>query len=678
MARILGYPYPANLVAAPHDDRVAWTINKHGVRNIWAASGPNYRPRQVTHYTEDNGQELTQLTFSPDGHYLVYVRGGDHDANWSGGLAPDPASNPVAPKVMIWAIALPDGNPVPVASGDSPVISANNRLAFLKDGQVWTAPLDGHGKAQRLFFDRGHDRALRWSPDGSMLAFVSSRGDHAFIGIFRSRKQPLEYLAPSTHRDSSPRWSPDGTHIAFVHRPGLGGPSWMMSLNKPRPWSIQVADVATGAAHTAWRSPRTPRGSLLWAHGGAHLNWAAGHQLVFLAALDGWPHLYSVAASGAGKPLLLTPGDYMVEQTTMSPDRSFLIYNANTGTTPHDADRRHLFRVPVDAATPVELTSGMTLEWQPIIVAGGKRVAFISAGPRRPPLVRIAALDGHQAQFLDADQVPADFPADELVVPQAVSFKSPDGWTIHGQLFRRNPSEHPRPAIIYVHGGPPRQMLLGWHYMGAYSNSYAVNQYLATHGFTVLSINYRLGIGHGYAFQHPENWGPFGASEYQDVVAGARYLQRLDGVDPNRIGIWGESYGGYLTALALARNSDIFKAGADWLGVHDWSLLLGASIKQRRPRYENSDPKQMLKLAWESSPDADVAKWRSPVLLIQGDDDRNVHFHQTVDLVRRLQKHDVPYEEMVLPNEIHGFLLYRSLLKADTATADFFHKELQE
>jgi len=204
-----------------------------------------------------------------------------------------------------------------------------------------------------------------------------------------------------------------------------------------------------------------------------------------------------------------------------------------------------------------------------------------------------------------------------------------------------------------------------------------VNEYLATHGFAVLSVNYRLGIGYGRSFHHPDRAGPAGASEYQDVLAGARYLQHVPGVDAKRIGIWGGSYGGYLTALALARNSDVFKAGVDLHGLHDWSRFLGVWFGSAAARFEKGDREQAMKVAFESSPDASIGTWKSPVLLIQGDDDRNVNFAQMVDLVPRLETHNVEHDVIVLPDEIHGFLRHASWAKADAATVAFFQQHLQ-
>jgi len=693
LQQVLDYPFPSGLAAAEHGNRIAWVIDLGGVRNVWVAQAPQFAPHQLTHFTQDDGQEITQLTFSPSGDALVFVRGGDHDANWPDKLAPDPDSNTAEPKVTLWAARLPNGAVHEISEGDAPAISAQGKLAYIKDDQVWTVSLDhrGEGKTdaskkkgdagapKRLFFDRGKDGELQWSPDGKQLAFVSDRDDHAFIGIYSDDNipnniRPLMYLAPSTGRDGSPRWSPDGTRIAFTRLPGRGGAPEPLLQQVPHPWSIWTADVSTGNGQRVWQSPDTLVGSYPETAGEANLDWAAGDRLVFLADLDGWPHLYSIAASG-GEPLLLTPGNFMVEDVAVSRDKRALIYSANTGATKDDDDRRHLFEVPVGAAQPRALTAGDGLQWTPVI-AGDHAIAFIDAGAQQPPLVAAIGDDGSTRRVLQANLVPNDFPAAQLLTPKSVSFTAADGTLVHGQLFRAGNAGINQPGVIFVHGGPPRQMLLGWHYMDYYSNSYAVNQYLAAHGFTVLSVNYRLGIGYGHAFHHPDHWGPTGAAEYQDVLAGAHFLQQVPGVDAQRIGIWGGSYGGYLTALALARNSDVFKAGVDMHGVHDWSRFIDLWFGKPEARYEQGDRKEATKVAWQSSPDADVASWKSPVLLIQGDDDRNVHFLQTVDLARRLQKQDVPYEELVLPNEIHGFLRHVSWLKADQATVDFLTAKL--
>jgi dipeptidyl aminopeptidase/acylaminoacyl peptidase len=675
MQQVLHYPFATELAAAERGDAIAWVCNLDGVRNIWLARAPNFTPTKVTQYTEDDGQEITQLTFSPDGARLIFVRGGDHDANWpaEGNLSPDPSSSPEQPVTAIWALPASGGAPVKIDDGDSPVISVRGQIAYIKDEHVWVASLDG-AKPERLFFDRGHDSDLAFSPDGSRLAFVSNRGDHSFIGIFTAKEAPLIYLAPSTSKDGAPIWSPDGVRVAFTRRPGDGGPPRSALTRTPRPWSIWVASAGDGSGHAVWKSPNTLAGSFPDVAGEANLHWAAGDRIVFMAYLDDWPHLYSVPDAG-GPPTLLTPGAFMVEHVAESRDHRFMIYDANAGSMKGDDDRRHLFRVPVDHADPVALTSGESLEWMPV-AASADRVAFIAGGTQQPPTVAVANLDGSHRLALPAAVNP-DFPMSKLISPKQVTFTAADGILVHGQLFDNGAkSGDKKPGVIFVHGGPPRQMLLGWHYMDYYSNGYAVNQYLAAHGFVVLSVNYRLGIGYGRAFHHPEHAGYAGATEYQDVVAGARLLQSLAGVDGKRIGIWGGSYGGYLTAMALARNSDIFKSGVDLHGVHDWSRLMDELTGRPVTRFEKGDREKALQVAWESSPDSQVDGWRSPVLLIQGDDDRNVRFQQTVDLARRLEERNLPFEELVLPDEIHGFLRHASWVKADEATANFLARTL--
>ena len=262
-----------------------------------------------------------------------------------------------------------------------------------------------------------------------------------------------------------------------------------------------------------------------------------------------------------------------------------------------------------------------------------------------------------------------------MTVPQQVIFSAADGLKIHGQLFLPSGSEGGKrhPAVIFFHGGSRRQMLLGWHYMGYYHNAYAMNQYLASRGYIVLSVNYRSGIGYGLEFREALNYGATGASEFNDVQGAGLYLRGRGDVDPQKIGLWGGSYGGYLTALGLARASDLFACGVDLHGVHDWNLEIPNWI----PAYSPQKQPDAARLAYASSPMAAVKTWRSPVLLVQGDDDRNVPFSEMVQLAVALRKQGVEFQQLVLPDEIHDFLMHSSWLRAYHAGADFFDEHLK-
>ena len=683
---VLNYPFADNLVAAPAGSAIAWTFNEHGQRNIYYAEGPAFEARRLTSYLNDDGQELTNLSFAQDGQTIVYVRGGDHGSNWDadGNLQPNPSSSAVQPRMQVWSIAVSAGAaPKLVGEGDTPAISpAGDRVAFVKERRMWIAPLDGSKPAEQAFFARGTSESPVWSPDGRSLAFVSDRDDHSFIGIFTDAAQPVRYLAASTSRDDAPLWTADGNRIVFVRQPGRGGTPQSPLVQQPQPWSIVVADTrgAGDPAQTPWKSGAALVDSIPRTAGGTNLKWAADDHIVFLSYHDGWPHLYSIPHPDKGTaPKLLTPGAFMVEHVSLSRDGRFLVYSANTGGDRHDIDRRHVFKVPVDGSTPpLALTRGTGLEWAPVVTGDGQTVAFLSSTTQQPPLPAVMPAGGGQPRTLATRQVPAAFPSAKLIAPEPVTFTSSDGLEIHAQLFKTPGGHGRRPALVYVHGGPPRQMLLGFHYMNYYANDYAANQYLASRGFIVLSVNYRLGIGYGHAFHHAEKAGVRGASEYLDVIAGGRYLQARPEVDARRIGIWGGSYGGYLAALALGRNSDVFAAGVDIHGVHDRVPAIGAEQLAHAlvgDGITEADYRQALKVAYESSPISSVATWKSPVLLIHADDDRNVQFHQTVDLKRRLQERGVSVEEVVIPDDIHDFLLWRSWKAVTTATGEFFEKK---
>jgi dipeptidyl aminopeptidase/acylaminoacyl peptidase len=381
----------------------------------------------------------------------------------------------------------------------------------------------------------------------------------------------------------------------------------------------------------------------------AQLFWSRDNRIAFDWEKDGWRHLYSVGANG-GSPRLLTPGHFEVETVTRSFDGTHLVFTSNQG----DIDRRHVWSVSFASGAPVQLTHGTHDQWRPVATAQG--FAYLDAGYALPP--RVYTQNANEARLLaGGPAVPAEFPATLMVEPQLVTFKAPDGLTIHAQLFVPKDGARKHCGLIFDHGGSMRQMLPGFHYMETYTNLYESNQYYANHGCDVLSINYRSGVMYGYAFRRAKHYGWKGASEYQDVLAGAKFLQHRSDVDPNRIGIYGLSYGGYLTALALARNSDIFKAGVDMAGVHNWATLRDVDY-----RHKVGTPRER-EIAFESSPVADVDRWRSPVFMSQGDDDRNVAFSQGVDLATRLRARGVQVVELVFPNEVHENLTYAHMLE---------------
>ena len=551
------YPYPTELTAAPAGERIAWALDEEGRRNIFVAEGPDFTPRKLTDFSVDDAQEITSLSISADGKWVVFVRGGDHGANWEGGLPVDPTSDIQPPKMQVASIPWGGGAVKYLSEGDAPVITPDGKqVAFIKNGQVWTTPVDGSTAATNLFTTRGTVSGLEWSPDGKRLLFVTARTDHAIIGIYTYGNSSLKWMGAAFAWDGLPHWSGDGSRVCWVRRAGVGGAPDSLLVNRPVPWSIYTADTATGEARLLWKSPATLRGSYPSTDGGTNLHWAAGNTIVFLSYQDGWPHLYSVDAGGTGKVVLLTPGDFMCEHIKLSSDGRYLVCSANTGPDPQDIERRHVLMVGVGGGDTRVMTPGSGLEWMPVMTA--KTLAFFSATPQRPPLPAVMKLEGKDFTVLCADRIPADFPMQKLITPKQVIFKSSDGFIVHADLFLPPGGAARKPAIVYLHGGPPREMLLGWHYSAYYSNAYASNQYLASLGFVVLAVNYRLGIGYGYEFNHPPHAGAAGASEYLDVRAGGMWLRRQRFVDTTKIGVYGGSYGGFLTALALGKDSKAF------------------------------------------------------------------------------------------------------------------------
>jgi dipeptidyl-peptidase-4 len=581
------------------------------------------------------------------------------------------------------------------------------------------APADSMQRGEKPFIKAwGRQSNPRWSPDGSKLAFVSDRENHSFIAVYDVRTRTLSYVAPSVDCDGAPTWSPDGKKLAFLRRPGVpfgrqgqqggggignppgpavarGGGSvgncgfgggggggggggqqqqrdtarvvrtpgfFEATLDGGHRLSIMVADVSKCTplsdgcrATELWRAEPGDRvfstiNQITW----------AGDNLIFplSPATDEWDRYYSISVVSPQKqPVLLTTTDGLIEgavSVAVSRDGRTLYYCTNA----KDIERRHIWAVPTaGGAAPVQLSTG-AIETNPVALASGRQIAVLHFDAAQPASVGLVPTSGGPAKVI-FPTLAKSFPTEAHVTPEIVWLKAADTVSFSNQLFipkDLKPGER-RPALVFVHGGPARQMLPGYHYMQFYHWFYAYNQWLASQGYVVMSVNYRSGIGYGRSFRQAANTNARGNSEYGDVLAAGKYLQTRSDVDPTRIGIWGLSYGGLLTAQALARNSDLFIAGADLAGVH----LYGNSL----------DPEAT---SFKSSAIGAIDGWKSPVFLVHGDDDRNVDFAQTVGLVSLLRARNIYHELMVMPDDLHESWYHENWIVTFNRMGEFFKR----
>src|SRR5580658_9480644 len=374
LEQVLSAPFPSEITAAPGGTAVAWLLNERGARNVWYAAAPNFQGKRLTSWTEDDGQDLGQLHFTADGKSLIFVRGGDLE--FLGHSDPNPMGDPAGVEQDIWIVS-PGEKPRKIAKGYSPAVAPNGaRIAFLREGQVWTASLnaslDAPVEPKQLIHQRTGVTAdeLRWSPDGTKLAFVSDRGTHAFIAVYDFGAKTVTYMDPSVDRDSSPAWSRDGKQIAFMRILQTTRAGRANARSSTEPWSIRVANAADGTGHQIWRADQGPGSVFHEMVAEDQLFWGAGDRIVFPWEKDGWLHLYSVTPEG-GQATALTPGDFEIEHVSFTDDGTEAIFSSNQ----NDIDRRHIWRVAVDRGPARQVTSGEGLEWSPVAVANG--VAYL-------------------------------------------------------------------------------------------------------------------------------------------------------------------------------------------------------------------------------------------------------------------------------------------------------------
>ena len=659
LAAILAAPYIDPPVPSGDGGSLAYLTHEAESRNVYFLRAGE-KVRRLVNYPDDDGRELSALAVSRHGGAVAYVRGGRVNRH---GDSPNPRSVLDLPQQQVWIVGTDSDAPRLLGVGNEPIFTPDDRhILWRSNGMVMAAGLIwanhrllGIGEPTSFLF--GLHAGMRFSPDGKKLAY--ERGNAIEVRDLTAR---TTVVIPHGHDvDRGPVWSPDGERLVFRREPsdspGLernwcgGGERYCGPMRSKQPWALWTVALSDLVPHRIWQA-RVGAGSVYYpldqsyspGQFGDELFWSADDRIAFVWEGDGWRHLYDVPAAG-GEAKLLTPGRGEVETAAISMDRSRIFYATNIG----DLGRRHISSVAFDGSAARAVTSGEQSQWSPIPLAGG-RLAYLGAGWAEPPQLHVREAGGstHEAGL---PRVPASFPGKVLLEPELVEFPASDGQEAFGQLFV--PKKPNGCAIVFSHGGIRRQMLPGFHYMEAYANLYELNQYLASRGCVVLSVEYRSSIMRGEAFRNAPGWGFAANSEILDFVGAAHYLLARKDVDARRgVGIYGLSWGGYMTSEALALHSDLFKVGFDMAGVHTAPDPAG---------FAHSAVGQLDTLT-------------SPLLLMQGDDDMNVNFDDGIVLARAMQmrRPHVEFVQRAVPGETHEMsLTYRHLVMVYSEGSEF-------
>ena len=658
---ILDSPFASNLVVSRDGNTLAWVDNIGGERNIFVATGEQFSSvYQLTKYVGDQGISLSNLKFTADDKKLIYVRGNKKNEV---GEPANPALLQEDTNEAIFIQSLNKDDKIKISNGSQPNISHDGfTIAFLNEDQIWTVSLsDSIYQPKQLFEIRGSQFDINWSPNDDYLAFTSRRADNSYIGIYSFNDKKVVFMDPSFDHDFSPEWSPNSKKVAFIRRPYAKDLPPFSPQRSAHPWSIRVLDINNGRSSSLWTADIGMGSVFFDQFPQTALKWTNDNQLIFPWEKNGWMHLYSLDIQ-TGNMSQLTYGDGIVEQYQINKDENYILFTTNI----NDIHRRHIGKIDLDLKKSVMLTSGEGSEFSPLFTKRGLVFLKTTAQHTSRPAIFSKGkthLIGDRTKIFKNQRI-----------PDVIKLTATDGNKFMATILYPDDYDKRKkyPASIFLHGGSRRQMLQSYHYSGYYSNAFALQQYFASQGYIAMMINYRSGIGYGTEFREANNYGIAGASEVYDLIGAGEYLASRSDIDPKRISIWGGSYGGYLTAHGLSRRSDLFSVGVDIHGVHNWNTELPTFASWYNPNYY---PK-IAEMAYKSSPEAYIDGWKSPVLLIHGDDDRNVPFSESVVLSEQLRDRGIYFEQLIFPDEVHGFLLHDSWVKCLEATFEFINRHI--
>lgn len=543
-------------------------------------------------------------------------------------------------------------------------------LAYASQGGIWVVDVRG-GEPTRLTNappgtgdPRGaSDRQPQWSPKGNWILFETGRRGNNDLMVVSADGLTSSYLTSTGADEGSAAWSPDGTRIAYTER----APAYFSGKLK-----VLSFDAATGRAKgkalELYTAPMDRGGG--WAIGRAA--WTPDAKaLAVVLQNTGWDKVYLIPTSG-GAPKQITTGEWEDETPVFSRDGKWMAIASNQ----ISRETRDIWLMATDKSSNRLLCEGLKpigFETNPQWSPDGSKIYFMRNTPLETPNLLVAPVGASPStpRYLTRT-LPLNFARAGFRMPERVSYKRKDELEITAMLYK--PVDFKAgtryPTVLWIHGGPEGQDGFNW-------DPWAL--YLSQEGYVVLEPNYRGSAGYGEKFRNL-NVEDSGGGEMDDVAAGAQYLISQGIADPTRVAIGGGSHGGTMAAYAVTKYPEMFKCAIELYGVVD-----RATYNERTNR--NSAIRWMMKMGGtpEQKPDvyrkanalADVAKIKTPLLIMHGEQDPQVPPYESAQFVAALKAQRKPHWYFTYPGEGHGFTQRAHRLDAWKKQLSFLRKYLQ-
>lgn len=658
--RIAAIKYPTAPAWSPDGRRVAFLWDAAGKQDLFIVT-PGERPVALTDFAVDPHlltADISGFAWVSDTEILL----GKDGQLWSASVATRQASR------------------VPGTLGDAGAFTVSpdrTLLAFLRRGQIWSASVTARTERQLTYLPSDLSPSVPvFSPDGRWLAFTASRGglepeDLPWNGpLVRS-------MTTVTRERRVGVVAVQGGDIAWL--PTQGAVSGLQFAGDGAVVYQEVSPDGKTREIKTFRSGQPPR--VLWRDHDEKW-WSPtnrdvkllvspdGKSVAFVSDRTGWIHVYVMPVDGSSEARALTSGNFGTGLGSWSPDSRRLAYHRSA-----DGNQMERFIDVVDVAsgriTPLVGARGVNLD--PQFGPDGRSVVFQRTDVQNSLDLYVARTEGSGVPVRLSDSMPEGLNREELVEPEPVFFPSRlDGKSVPSTLIvPRNLDKSQRhPAIVWIHGSGSDQNFIGWH-PGSYRMYYSVTQYLVQQGYVVLTPDYRGSSGYSREWATGVHMG-LGVSDTADVASGADYLKTLDYVDPDRIGVWGLSYGGYLTLQALNADPQLWRCGINVAGVVDWATYgAGYTTPRLGTPAENPDIYRV------SAPIYHMDKLERPLFILHGTNDRNVAFRDSLRVIDVLLKLGKPFEMGMYPGEIHFFRREHILRDAWRRVEDFFDAHLK-